>query len=179
MALYKTLTQSLGFVILATYAASPAFAQPSDPMAGVYACRAVENDAERLACFDKAVTELQQRQQAGEVQAIDTAAIEQLERDSFGLSLPSLGALLQRSGDGQRGEVTEVTEKVRSARISNVSQRAIVTLENGQVWEQIDTTRVNASTLRRASEARIRRAALGSFLMNIDGSPAFRVKRVS
>lgn len=169
---------SASFIALGAPLAAARSPAPMDP---VYACRNISEDAERLACFDGAVADLFQKQQAGQIQTIDTADIEKLERESFGFSMPSLPALFARSGspETERSGVSEVTEPVRSARLQPVSQKAIVTLENGQVWEQIDTTRVNASALRRASEARIRRAALGSFMLSVDGSPAFRARRIS
>lgn len=168
-------------LVLAAGTGQIAAAETPDPMEPVYTCRSISSDAERLACFDKAVADLFDKHQAGTVTTIDTAAIETLEREAFGFTMPSLPSLFARRGDGepQRAGVDEVTEKVRSARIQNISKRVIVTLENGQVWEQIDTQRVSSSSLRRAQEARVRKAALGSFLMTIDGGVAFRVKRIS
>ncbi|MFN3313053.1 MAG: hypothetical protein ACK46Q_06275 [Hyphomonas sp.] len=163
------------------FAAPLAAAQSPAPMDPVYACRNISEDAERLACFDNAIADLFQKQQAGQVQTIDTAAIQQLERESFGFSMPSLPSLFSRSSaaETERASVNEIVEPVRSARLQAVSQKAVITLQNGQVWEQIDTTRVNSHTLRRATEARIRRAALGSFMLSVDGSQAFRVRRIS
>lgn len=156
-------------------------AQPSSPADPVYACRTIPESTERLACFDSAVAVLFEKQQAGQVQTIDSAAIEQIERESFGFALPSLPSLFTRnsSSDTRRENVSEIMEPVRSARLHNITRKAVITLENGQVWEQIDTTRVSSAALRRASEARIRRAALGSFLISIDGNLAFRARRVS
>ena len=117
------------------------------------------------------------------IQTIDIAQIESIENDAFGFSMPSLPALSSRSTRSkekfERDDVNEITALVKSARIEAVTNRAIVVLENGQTWEQIDMTKLNAPCLRKAKEAKVHKAALGRFIMTIDGGRGFRVKRVS
>lgn len=170
---------------LALGAAFAARAETSGaPTDSVYACAAIPEDAARLACFDSAVAELRSKEQAGLIQTVDVAKIKEIERDAFGFSMPSLPALFNRSNasgkTSQEAEsIDEITVGVKSARIQGVTGRAIVVLENGQTWEQNDTTSLNAMSLRKAKEARVRKAALGSFMMSVDGGKAFRVKRVN
>lgn len=153
---------------------------PTDP---VYACASVPEDSARLACFDAAVATLRSQEEAGLVQTIDVAQIQNIEKEAFGFSMPSLPALFSRSAsDGSkdsRDDIDEITVAVKSARIQGVTGRALVVLENGQTWEQIDTVKVQATSMRKAKEARIRKAALGSFMMTVDGGRGFRVKRIS
>lgn len=161
----------------------PSLAQPSpgNPMAPVYACLSVSEDSERLACFDAAVASLQTRESIGEVQTVDVAAIESIEKEAFGFALPSLPSLFRsQSGDAaERESVSEITSAVKSARIQGVTGKVIVVLENGQTWEQTDTIKVNSFALRKAKEARVRKAALGSYMLSLDGASAFRAKRIS
>ena len=172
-------------LVAAALVTAPALAQeaPTNPTDGVYACASVTEDAARLACFDNAVAALRSQEEAGLVQTIDVAKIENLEKEAFGFSMPSLPALFSRqaaSGDkAQREAVEEITVGVKSARIQGVTGRALLVLENGQTWEQIDTAKVPASILRKAKEVRIRKAALGSFMITVDGGRSFRVKRTS
>lgn len=154
------------------------------PTDAVYACAAIAEDSARLACFDAAVSELQSKEQSGQIQTVDVAQIKEIEKEAFGFSMPSLPALFNRSASSAKASqgdesIDEITAGVKSARIQGVTGRAIVVLENGQTWEQIDTTTLNATSLRKAREARVRKAALGSFMMTVDGGKAFRVKRVS
>jgi hypothetical protein len=51
-------------------------------------------------------------------------------------------------------------------------------LEDGARWTQTDSTRVNR-TPKAGMKARIRRAAMGSFFVNIDGQLAIRMKRLN
>lgn len=169
----------------ATVLAGPALARqpvanPTDP---IYACASVPEDAARLACYDDAVAALRTKEEAGLVQTIDVAEIEAIEKEAFGFSMPSLPSIFSRASTSEkkveREEVDEISVAVTSARIQSVTGRAIVTLENGQTWEQIDSTKVQASAMRKAKEARVRKAALGSFMMSVDGGRSFRVKRTS
>lgn len=170
-------------IVLGT--AGAAQADPSKaPTESVYACAAISEDSARLACFDAAVAELRSKEQSGQIQTIDVAQIKEIEKEAFGFSMPSLPALFNRSSSSAKAtseteSIDEITAGVKSARIQGVTGRAIVVLDNGQTWEQIDTTKLNAMNLRKAKEARVRKAALGSFMMAVDGGKAFRVKRVS
>ena len=154
----------------------PAIAQESSAStAAVYACVELEDDAERLACYDSAVGRLQQAEEAGELTTVSREDIEEVRRESFGLSLPSLPRLALPSLGGDDEELNRVTVAVDRVR-ADAYGKAIVTLENGQVWRQIDDTRVLA--IRRGAEmAEIRRASLGSFKMKLDNGRSFRAKR--
>ena len=143
----------------------------------VYACKDIPTDAERLACYDIAVGRLKAAEDAGEVKTFTRKEVEEVKRDSFGLSIPSLPKLAfggrDESGNSNSDELTEVTFPIKSIR--NSSNGVIITLENGQVWQQTDDRRVSS---RGQKEAFIYQAALGSFKMKLDGGRAFRVKRV-
>ncbi len=172
-------------LVIALGTAGTAHADPSKaPTESVYACASISEDSARLACFDAAVAELRSKEQSGQIQTIDVAQIKEIEKEAFGFSMPSLPALFNRSSSSaksapQAESIEEISASVKSARIQGVTGRAIVVLENGQTWEQIDTTKLNAMNLRKAKEATVRKAALGSFMMKVDGNKAFRVKRVS
>ena len=153
----------------------------ANPVEPVYACQSIADDKDRLSCFDKAVATLKARETAGEVQTVDVAAIESIEKEAFGFSLPSLPSLFRsQSGDAaQRESVSEITVPVKSARIQSVTGKVIVVLENGQTWEQTDTVKTNSFAVKKAKEARIRKAALGSYILSLDGASGFRAKRIS
>ncbi|MEZ5967455.1 MAG: hypothetical protein R3C00_00105 [Hyphomonas sp.] len=143
--------------------------------ADVYACKDIAADAERLACYDAAVGRLKAAEDAGEVKTFTRKDVEQVKRDSFGFSIPSLPKLAfggEHDGKGKSEDLKEVTEAVKSVGGARGALR--ITLENGQVWVQIDDKSVNP---RGQKEARIYQAALGSYKMKLDGGLAFRVRR--
>lgn len=157
-----------------------ALAQTEDPVStqAVYDCASIGEDTERLACYDNAVGRLKAAEEAGEVTTISRVEVETVQRDAFGFSLPSLPriAMPKLGGDDDR-EITEIRAGVDSIKASRVNGLT-VTLDNGQVWQQTDTRSVSYSKRKGVKEAIVKQAALGSFMMKLDGGTAFRVKRV-
>ncbi|MBI1188362.1 MAG: hypothetical protein GC206_13695 [Alphaproteobacteria bacterium] len=162
----------------AVFAAQGAVAQSADMatpdvLERVYACRAISDDAARLACFDAAATALQAAETAGEFAAVDRAQVQSVERDSFGFRIPSLAALVPRFGGGEELPDVELT-------VERVVQRAngyhAFVMTNGQVWVQVSPER--ARNVSPGDTATIRRAMAGSFLMTSSGGRgAHRVRR--
>ena len=165
----------LAIAAVFSLAALPALAEEVST-SDVYACKAIASDAERLACYDAAVGRLKAAEEAGEVKTFTRKDVEQVKRESFGFSIPSLPKLAfgnkDDEGKAKPDDLKEVTEAVKSVGGTRGALR--VTLENGQVWVQIDDKSVNP---RNQKEARIYQAALGSYKMKLDGGLAFRVRR--
>ncbi|WP_395644481.1 hypothetical protein [Terricaulis sp.] len=164
------------FAIAGAASAQEQQAQPQ-VLSQVYACAEIQDQAQRLACYDSAVGRLQQAQRSGDLVAVDRGQAETIQREGFGFSLPSLPRLFGNAQDGELQQVEEIASEV-----TRVSRRgdgtATITLANGQVWQQIDHE--SSRSLRDGGHVTIRRATLGSFLMHVDaGGPALRVRRVS
>ena len=166
-------------------AASFVFAMPSAAQDGpeistdaIYACAEIVDDAERLACYDDTVGRFEAAEAAGEVTTISRSEVAELEKDSFGFALPSLPRIVMpKFGDGEDEGLDSVTLAVSDVkRLKYENLR--VTLENGQVWEQTDGKRVQFSKRLGVESAEIKRAALGSYKMKLDGGSSFRVKRI-
>ncbi len=72
--------------------------------------------------------------------------------------------------------------KEQTARVSRISQTPngdfVVYLDNGQVWQQVDTTSVYYSKKIGVENATVKSAALGSYRMQLDNGRFFRVKRI-
>lgn len=164
------------FAAAALGLAGAAFAQqpPTPPpvLDQVYACAAVAGESERLACYDAAVGRLRQAQNTGEFVAVDRVQAEEIGRDAFGFSLPSLPRLF--GGDGEE-PLAEITLEI--ARIGRRSDGGrTFTMTNGQSWTQIDAAQSN-SRARPGAQVIVRRAALGSYMMSLGGGQALRVRR--
>jgi len=75
------------------------------------------------------------------------------------------------------GEIDSIRVDIKETRFDPLGQ-LIVELANGQVWKQIDSNRVRVSSLQPPTFVVIRRAALGSYLMQLDDEGrAIRVRR--
>ncbi len=148
----------------------------------VYACIEIETDADRLACYDDAVGRLKTAEESGEITTVSRTEVEQVQREAFGFSLPSLPSFTRRSDDNERGArdadvLDSVTFGVAEIERSRHG-KLFITLDNGQVWRQLDSDRVSYSARKGVESVEIRRAAFGSFKMKLDGGRAFKVKRV-
>ncbi|MEM5516862.1 hypothetical protein WNY37_07860 [Henriciella sp. AS95] len=159
----------------------PSFAEEaSQPVStsAVYACSDIAEDSERLACYDAAVGRLKLAEESGEVVTVTREEVDEVQRDSFGFNLPSLPKLVMPKfgngkDDGQIKEVTLPIDRIEKSRTGKLT----VYLENGQVWYQIGYEEVRYSKRKGAEMATIKSAALGSFMMKLDGGRAFRVRR--
>lgn len=183
-----------------TAAAGGASGSPLDP---VYACAAITDPVQRLACFDTAVAELRAREARRDVVAVDREAVEQVRRESFGFNLPSLpnlfgrraaeatpaagtaatgaaaaGAAAPARSDAHGVADSDERQTMRVAQVRSSGGRTTLTMESGQVWQFVDTGEITPP--RRAPfTVTIRRAALGSFLMSVEGSNrGYRIRRI-
>ena len=159
---------------------APALAETPAGTSEVYACAAIESDSERLACYDSAVGRLKAAEEAGEVATITRAEVEEVKKDSFGFSIPSLPklALPKLGGDKDAdGALKEIQQTVTSAKL-NSYKKAVVELESGQVWQQTDSTKITISKKRPPETATVKAASMGSYMMKLDNGRSFKVKRI-
>ena len=162
--------------IIAT--ASGAAAQNGSPRAEVLdrlaSCRAITDGAQRLACYDAAATALDEAERAGQVVVLDREQVQETRRGLFGFELPSM-AMFNRNGQAAaEDEIDNVSFVVRSAREVRDNEW-VFTMEDGSLWRQIDGRMWGRP--RAGQTAVVRRAALGSYMMNVGDAPAVRVRR--
>lgn len=73
------------------------------------------------------------------------------------------------------GRLEELNQRITAMR-RNPDGKLVLTLENGQVWVQLDSRRVRLAA---GDEVRIRRAAMGSYLLaGADMTQGMRVRRI-
>ncbi|HEY9219426.1 MAG TPA: hypothetical protein VIO94_15365, partial [Phenylobacterium sp.] len=115
---------------------------------------------------------LVEAEKTGDVVVVSRAQATAARRQAFGFSLPSL-SIFDR---GARPEDVDRISTVAKSAYQNAAGKWVVVLEDGAVWEQIDSERVPRKP-RSGSKVEIRKAALGSFFMNLDGQRAVRARR--
>lgn len=187
----KTFAAAAAAMVLAL-AGAPAPAEAQSLSGALKVCSWIEDDTSRLACFDRAVRELAE-QPAGAPVAVApaprtvapaapsnraaapaptqpaaaprTAAVATTPEDDFG----------KREID-RENRVDRVTARLVTARQAPDS-KWVFTLDNGQVWRQIDGPTYGIDDEDQPGVV-IKRAFLGSFLMSIDDGPkGLRVRR--
>jgi len=162
--------------VAALLAAGIAQAQEA-PLSKVYACAAIAAADERLACYDAAVSGLKSAEASGGVTVISREQVAEAEKQAFGLGPATLADVAKATAPAAPKVEALDTIKVTVTSATKKSANLLrFTLDNGQVWEEIDTSLGRVSGLPAAGE--IRKGALGSFMLKIGDKPLTRVKRV-
>jgi hypothetical protein len=139
----------------------------------VVACSAIADSAQRLACYDKEVPAMATAQRSGDLVAMDKAQVRKTRRSLFGLALPDLGIF----GDDSDDAVASIETKIKSLR-TDPRGRYIFDLVEGGRWEALES-RTFIVDPAPGQTIKIRRAALGSYLANVNNQIAIRVRRVN
>jgi hypothetical protein len=158
--------------------------QASGASDATLACKGIADPAARLECYDLAsgykadaaapaggvVAGAAASAAALPATAVPKAAAEPVDAAAtFGLSREKIAETQQESVE-LTGTVAAVNEQAHPG-------RWVVTLSNGQVWEQRETTA--ASKRPRPGDAvTIRKASLGSYMMAVAGRGSSRVRRI-
>lgn len=139
----------------------------------VAACRGISGDAARLACYDQTVALLDSAEHTGDIVVLDRAQVRDANRQLFGFEFTNPFA--GRLGGAPEPEVEAVETTLTSA-TAMVDGKWIFRLADGSEWRQVDSGAIRFAN-RAGVEVRIRRAALGSYMMTLERSRAVRVRR--
>lgn len=149
----------------------------SSLLTALSACRGIADDAARLACFDRTSSALDAAERDGAVVIVERQQIREARRQLFGFNAPALPALFGRAGD--ESDVEPEVASVETTLLGAGQDREgkwTFRLADGSEWRQIDSAPVRFQN-RTGTEIRVRRAALGSYLLTAGASRAVRVKR--
>jgi len=173
----------VAFSFAGTAMAQPAPAQGAqspEALAKVYACATLTEPDKRLACFDAAVAGLRTAENTGEFAAVDANRVREIERESFGFSLPSLprlGLPGTRRADGTVVTEAPSVQTMKIVRLGRLDGNPTFTMDNGQVWAVIVAQENRLA--RPGAVVTVRKASLGSYLLSVEaGGSALRVRRV-
>ncbi|MCU0890542.1 MAG: hypothetical protein MUE77_02075 [Sandarakinorhabdus sp.] len=145
-------------------------------------CRAITDAGQRLACLDAGVAALASAVESRDVVVSDREQVTKARRGLFGIAPPGFrlfggGAEESSKADDAEDRVPDAIEAVISAASPGRDGNWRFTLDDGSRWIQTE-----ARTMRRdpapGMKVRIRAAAMGSYLANVDEQTAIRVKRV-
>lgn len=173
MPLFRTMPAIAAVVLAATTA--PALAQSgasAAPLRDLEGCRTIAADPARLACYDRVAAALSTAERSGDVVVINREQARTARRQAFGFNLPSLDMFRRGPAEPELDRVTLV--------VTGASQggdgKWVFRTEQGQTWRQTDGGQLSPRP-RTGSKLEVRRAAIGSYLANVDGQRAIRVRR--
>lgn len=164
-----------GVVIAAPAAARTqplAAAPPPQIFQDVLHCRAINDSAERLACFDRSVGALATAQANKELYVADKDAVREARRGLFGFNLPKMRIF---SDDDMEKDVNQIETTVSA--VSEGARGYIFTLKDGARWAQTDKKYMDRP--KTGAKIVIKRAALGSYMATVNKDPGFRIERLN
>lgn len=174
-------------------AGSPALAQAIQPEAGIFACPAIEDEDDRLACFDREIAILAKQAKAGEASvaadetapptaaepALDAAGAAMLAKENFGAEDLDKTVSERRAEREERGELSELKAAVIESG-ENPYGKVFLVLDNGQVWRQLDSDDTMLRIPRGVdATVTIKRSLFGGYLLTVDQlGRTMRAKRI-
>jgi sirohydrochlorin ferrochelatase len=135
-------------------------------------CRSIQDNAQRLACFDRETAAVDQAIARKDLVLIDKARATQAKRSLFGFSIPDFGGLFGGSED----EVKEIASTV-TAFTHNSYFGWTIRLADGSEWAQTDDAQLGLPP-ERGQKVVVHRGSFGAFFLRLNGQPGFKVKRV-
>ena len=135
-------------------------------------CRAIQDNAQRLACFDRETAAVDQAIAKKDIVLIDKAKATQARRSLFGFSIPDFGGLF----GGNEDEVKEIASTVTT--FSHDAYRGwVIRLADGSEWMQTDDAQLGLPP-RKGDKVVVHRGSFGAFFLRLNGQPGYKVKRV-
>ncbi len=150
----------------------PAQGQAPKIFTDVTDCRAIADNAQRLACYDRTVGTLATAQEAKDLYVADKETMRETRKGLFGFNLPKV-KLFENDDLGE--DVKSIETTIKSVGMG--SKGYVFVLEDGARWAQTDSAYMDKPRV--GAKIRIRRAALGSFMGSIDGKVGFRIERLN
>ena len=154
------------------YAKGPSSTGTPQPMQKLLDCRSVQDSAQRLACYDREAAAVDQAIIKRDFVMIDNQRATQTKRALFGFSIPNFGGLFGGADD----EVKEIGSTIVAAD-RNGYLGWTIKLADGSTWAQTDDFDPGLPP-RKGDKVVVRRGMLGSFSLQVNNQPGFKVKRI-
>ncbi|MDP5103876.1 MAG: hypothetical protein NWP98_08120 [Erythrobacter sp.] len=152
--------------------ASPA--PPVDYVDELKSCRAIADEAARLACYDAKVSTIVAASDAGDVTIVDREDITRTRRQLFGFTVPDIGIFKDDSQDKEAAELLDTT--ITGARRVSAKTWRFTTAE-GAVWE-INNAPARLASIKAGEPVQFKKASLGFYFIRINGQLGVKGKRV-
>lgn len=158
-----------------------AFARQADPgrtepLQALLQCRTITDAAARLRCLDARTAEVEVLLNKGDLVVATRTRIVEAQAAQFGRSAPA-PAIAMREQEQAPPPPTRIDTSIKGVS-TTPDGKWIMVLADGARWQQIDG-RTLARDPKPGMAIAIRRAAMGSYLANVAGQPAMRVRRVN
>lgn len=165
-------TAMLGLAGHAAVAQDSPAANTPPVMGNLSGCQAISTAPQRLECFDAAARAIDEAMRNGDLVVVDRTQATAARRQAFGTNSAPVDILQPVQGTDRIDRIETTLTRASQAG----DGRWTFVLDDGSIWTQVDTDRVQVRN-RAGETVRIRRAALGSYLLVVGQSGAVRVRR--
>lgn len=141
------------------------------------ACRRITEAAARVTCYDNRIDKLDAANDKEGVVVLDRQQVREARRSLFGFPIPKLPFLQENSAKpDKKSEESEaaIDSTIRSVRQLSANEWKLV-LDDGAVWQTTEAPNTDPSP---GDAIHIKHAVLGSYLANIHGQRAVRIRRI-
>jgi len=163
-------------ILSASLLAAPAAAQESPAaIRGLAACRAIADNGQRLACFDREAAALVTSVEKKETVLLDKQEVRKTKRSLFGFSLPRLPFFDDGKEDPkEEAEFQQIEAPIKTVQSTGYG-RFRFTIEEGAVWQT--TEGINAFP-KPGQKVIIKKGLMGSYFIRFEGNRAVKGMRV-
>src|SRR3954470_15209079 len=126
-------------------------------------CRAIQDSAQRLACFDRETSAVDQAIARRDLVLIDKARATAAKRSLFGFSIPDFGGLFGGADD----EVKEIASSVTTYSHNDFTGWTI-RLADGSLWQQTDDAQLGLGP-QKGQKVVVHRGSFGAFFLRLNG----------
>lgn len=170
------LTGALAFAGAGSAAAAAKSPPPSSPLIDqIERCRAIEDDAQRLACFDRETATLLSATKSGQVSVVDRGELKAARRSLFGFSMPKLPFF---SGDTSADDAPDELEStIRSVQAIEGGRYRIVINDGDAVWETTESP-MRLNEPHSGDKIVIKKGAVGSYFLRLGGQLGVKGRRI-
>jgi hypothetical protein len=170
----------VGLIIAAMAFGTAASAAPTPPslpteLQGLASCRAMTDNAARLACYDAATAHLEAAVNKHDVVVLNRQDMQATRRGLFGFTLPKTSLFGRSGSDNSRDDVSEIDATATAVSSLGYGMWRM-RLDDGALWETTEAVEWNGP--HNGSKIHLKRGTLGNYFMTIDGSRAVRSRRI-
>lgn len=160
---------------LSSALAAPAAAQESPAaIRGLAACRAMTDNAQRLACYDREAGALVTAVEKKETVVLDQQEVKKTKRSLFGFTLPRLPFFNNgKDDDREEAEFQQIETPIKTVRSIGYG-RFRFTIDEGAVWET--TEGINAFP-KPGEKVVIKKGLMGSYFIKFEGARSVKGMR--
>ena len=164
------------------------FAQSAAPLSGLYACEALTTQEAQVACFLSEIAKLRAAENSGDIAAMEKQRLGQIQDQELNAAKRERAQLkaveaelaqMKKAEEIRKNPPKSRTLAIVSAAPYGANGYIRFTLENGEVWRQIETGKVRLGKSDSPDTLTLKKRSLGSYLGRVnDRRPSFRISQV-